>query len=241
VSDTTLSLPPLLDAHPVPPGADPSALACDGAAEDRLGAGDFLFAERAGLISAALVLEPEIGRDRCGEMLFVAMVAFGDALGALAPPEVAVTHSWPAALRVYGAVAGRFDLHLAPGENPAWMVLGIEVALLPQSDARTEPGEIPDRTDLWNEGCGEIAPQDLLESFARHLVAGIHGWEQDGFRGVHGHWWARLDAKAPMALPGLGTPTGLDASGNALWRDAAGAMQLTSTLDALKTLREQTP
>ncbi len=241
MSDTALSLPPLLSAHPVPPGADPGALARAGAEARRLGAGDLLFAERAGILSAALVLEPDVGRDRCGEMLFVAMVAFGDALGALAPPEVAVTHSWPAVLRVNGAAAGRFDLQLAPGEDPDWMVLGIEVALLPQSDHAAEPGEVPDRTDLWNEGCGEIPPQELLESFARHLVAGIHGWEQDGFRGVHTHWWARLDSKVPMALAGLGAPTGLDASGNALWRDQAGAMQLAATIDALKTLREQDP
>lgn len=240
MSDTAaLSLPPLLAARPLPPGADPLAEACAGAAAGRFGAGDFLWAEPAGRLSAALVLEPEVGRARCPEMLYLAMVAFGDALGALAPPEVAVTHSWPSVLRVNGGRAGRADLVAGPGDPPDWLVLGLDLALLPGPETDTDPGADPDRTDLWNEGCAEVAPRELLEAFARHLVAAIHGWDEDGFGPVHTRWWGRRDGAAPMALPGHPAPTGLDEHGNALWQDAAGTARLTDTLAALDRLRTE--
>lgn len=238
-----LHLPPLLSGHTLPTGSNPLSHCIAEARAGRLGAGDFVWTERPDTLSASLVLEPDVPAARCTEMLFVAMVAFGDALGALAPPEVAVTYSWPSLVRVNGAVAGRLDLILpedaATESPPDWMVTGIEIALLPPSGAAGEPGLAPDRTDLWNEGCGDIAPHDLLESFARHLVATIHGWSEDGFGPVHTRWWGRLDATAPLAVPGEGQLDGLDEHGNALWRDGGGPMQLHLTRTALEALRDR--
>ncbi len=243
MSDTALSLPPLLDAHPVPPGADPSALAAAGAAEGRLGAGDFLFAERAGLLSAALVLEPEIGRDRCGEMLFVAMVAFGDALGALAPPEVAVTYTWPGTLRLNGAVAGQFDLALPrPCARPAtmfrtgWCSASLSAPLLPPPDGRNRPCEI--RTaPISGTRAAARSPRRICSnpSPATSSPASTAG-SRTAFAGSISHWWGRLDAPPRWRCRAFGTLTGLDEHGNALWRNAAAAMR-TLHPDALKFKR----
>ena len=52
-------------------------------ANGRLSAGDVLWSESSESLRMSLVLEPEVERRRCGEMLFLMMVAFGDAAGAI--------------------------------------------------------------------------------------------------------------------------------------------------------------
>ncbi|MBL6430641.1 MAG: hypothetical protein HPM95_03315 [Alphaproteobacteria bacterium] len=50
-------------------------------------AGDLVWSRRTDVVSLALVLEPEVPPDRAVEMLFLAMVAANDALGAITPPR----------------------------------------------------------------------------------------------------------------------------------------------------------
>ncbi len=61
-------------------------------------------------------------------MLPVCGVGFQNALGALAPPEVAVHLEWNGNIRVNGAVAGRLQMAaapLSPEEIPDWLVVGV--------------------------------------------------------------------------------------------------------------------
>ena len=57
-------------------------------------------------LSAAVALAPECALEDAMAMVFATALGFSDALGALAPPEVAVHMVWPAGLRVNGARCG---------------------------------------------------------------------------------------------------------------------------------------
>ena len=49
----------------------------------------------------------------------------------------------------------------------------------------TDGGETPDETALYAEGCGDLMPLDVLESWSRHLLTHLHIWEQDGIAPLH--------------------------------------------------------
>jgi biotin-(acetyl-CoA carboxylase) ligase len=59
------------------------------------------------------------------------------------------------------------------------------------ADPGEEPGRRPDLTSLVQEGCVEITAVRLLESFARHFLAWLHRWQEDGFAPVRAAWGAR--------------------------------------------------
>ena len=49
-------------------------------------------------------------------------------------------------------------------------------------------GETPDETSLFQEGCGDVGPVQLLESWARHTLVWIHLWSDDGPAPLHAEW-----------------------------------------------------
>ena len=79
------TFPPLLTGHAVSPDTDARAWATAQAEQGALGAGDIVWSRDIANLSFALVLEPDVPRSRCGEILFAGLVAFGDAAGALGP------------------------------------------------------------------------------------------------------------------------------------------------------------
>lgn len=239
------TFPPLLTGHKLASDVSPVNWAKSGAAKGKLGAGDLGWSEDPDDLRLALVLEPEVAHSRCPEMLFVAMVAVGDAIGALAPPEVSVTYRWPTTILVNEAEAGFADLEVSETERygiPDWMVLSLDLRIRPKQN-RSEPGSDMSKTTLWDEGCGELSRSALLESASRHLVNLIHTWSEDGFKPIHEQWLGRLSKKTPLAdgvLSGDDCETllGLDESGNALIKTAAGTRPVM-TIDALELLRAQ--
>ena len=232
---SALDLPPLLAGRRLDPAnvgaagaAHPNrafARAASRAAKGQLGAGDLVWVDMDHRAEMALVTEPEVVRERCAEMVPLVAVAFGDALGALAPPEVAVTYRWPDRLLVNGAEAGRVSLALAEGSPPAWLVVGIHVAVRP-ADLAHDPGRDPERTTLWDEGCGEITVRELVAATARHIVAALHDWEVDGFGATHRMWTGRHAGEEGFV--------GLDDHGNALVREG----DATVSRDLIATMTE---
>jgi biotin-(acetyl-CoA carboxylase) ligase len=95
-------------------------------------------------------------------------------------------------------------------------------------DDGAEPGETPGVTALAEEGYGEIDGAALVESYARHLMAGLHDWEDRGFQAVAARYLERLDR--PRAAR-----RGLDPSGDLLLRAEDGAETRHALGQALAT------
>lgn len=182
-----VSFPPLMVGHRVEGQTDPfddaiaqASLGCD--------AGTIVYNLGAHHMSAALVFAPEVPLADAVAMLPVCEVGFQNALGALAPPEVAVHFEWTGAMRINGAKCGGFRMAASaatPDETPDWLAVGFELPLWPQDD---DTGHTPDETALYAEGCVEVDAQRLLESWARHSLVWINKWEDEGIRPLHDEW-----------------------------------------------------
>jgi len=181
------AFPPLMQGHAVDAGIDPFEKACAMAA---LGcdAGTIVYSVGVNRVAAALVMAPEVPLEEAMAMLPTCGVGFQNALGALAPPEVAVHLEWAGGLRVNGASCGRMRAMAGaedPNEMPGWLVVGFELPLVLLSAV---PGDDPDQTALYEEGCADVAPTQLLESWARHTLVWINRWEDEGSRPLHAEW-----------------------------------------------------
>ncbi len=188
--------PPLLTGHAVKAPEQAFEAAVSGASRGRFGAGDVVWARDVDRLDMAVVLEPTVPPDRAIEMLPAALLAVGDSLGALVPPEVAVTFGWPNLVRVNGAQAGQLRVAMSSSrvfdDVPSWMVVGIALVLRRRAKSG-DPGLDPDVTDLQEEGCGEITRTELVESISRHFLSWVHTWETEGFRSLHDGLQQRLD------------------------------------------------
>lgn len=236
------TFPPLLNGHDVPGTESAFKTACDRAATGELGAGDVVWSRHASRIDVAIILEPEVPLDTAVQMLPVSMVAIGDCLGALTPPQVGVTFTWPGDIRVNGANAG--NMRAAAGgkrdvtATPDWMVLGLELQHRREA-GEPEPGMVPDQTWLSEEGCEELTRTEIIESFSRHFLTWLNDWNEDGFKSVHASWLFRAeerDANISVKIAGetiSGLMQGLDDSGNLLVQ-SDGATQAARLLDAFE-------
>ena len=148
--------------------------------------GTLLWSDANGRLALALLLDSETSFEESAPVGLVAVVAMGDAIGALAPPVVAVTNSWPDRIEVNGALVGGTALHALSGAR-----LLLEAEVLISSAGEYEPGEKPEFTSLHEEGCVDITAVRLLESFARHFLSWLHRWQHDGFGPLRFHWLAR--------------------------------------------------
>lgn len=179
--------PPLMSGQMVDGADDPllvaaqkATLGCD--------AGLVVYSITANRLAGALVFAPEVPLSAAMTMLPLCGVGFQNALGALAPPEVAVHLEWSGGIRINGASCGRLRTIAStddPEEVPDWLVVGFELPLMLLTDV---PGDAPDQTALFEEGCADVSPKELLEAWARHSLAWINRWEEEGPRPLHGEW-----------------------------------------------------
>lgn len=189
-------------------------------------------------LQAALVFAPDVSLGKAMAMLPLCGVSFQNALGALAPPEVAVHLGWDGRILVNGANCGGLRI-LAdtrePEAIPGWMVVGLTLPLVPETD---RPGDTPDRTALYVEGCADVSPPRLLEAWARHTLSWIASWEDDGGRALHAEWRGLAQGIGEDATSGdlNGTFLGVDEDFGMLLRDTQ-----TTHLIPLTTILETTP
>ena len=230
--------PPLLTGHRLEPDQHPARKAASGASKGKFGAGDVLWVQDSNVLNYAIVLEPDVDRDRALEMVFTQMAALGDAIGALAPPEVAITHHWPNKILANGAFIGEVNAILSTEDdddgNPRHMVIWTQIDVRPRS-ATLDPGVNKQKTTLWDEGCGDLNALDVLTSAARHFTTWVHTWEEEGFQPVLVQIDGRMETEHPLELNGdKGTYLGLDESANLLLKQDNGTKQIYLK-DALQT------
>lgn len=181
------TFPPLFSGQAVEGAIDPFDKACVEAVKG-CDAGLVVYNLGANALRAAIVFAPDVRLLDAMAMLPVCGVGFQNALGALAPPEVAVHLDWDGGLRVNGASCGRMRVAASdtdPASEPQWLVVGLELPLWPESD---DPGVTPDVTTLYAEGCAEVNARDLLEAWVKHTLVGINTWVDDGPGALHKEW-----------------------------------------------------
>ena len=230
---TEPTFPPLMSGLAVTGPNDPFETACNKALIG-CDAGLVVYNSAADRLSAALVLTPDVALSKAVAMMPLCAVGFQNALGALAPPEVAVHLEWDGAIRINGARCGRFRMAssgTAPNDVPDWLVVGFTLPLL----LIGEGGETPDQTALFEEGCAGIEPDRLLESWARHSLNWIARWEEEGNAPLHAEWrgLAHGIGEPVETLGRKGTFLGIDEDFGMLLRDeeTTYALPLTDLLE----------
>nr|WP_254899103.1 biotin/lipoate--protein ligase family protein [Thalassococcus arenae] len=188
-------------------------------------------------LSAALVFAPEVPLAQAMAMLPLCGVGFQNALGALAPPEVAVHLDWAGGIRINGARCGGFRVAASgsdPDAVPDWLVVGLFLPLWPASDT---PGDTPDDTALYAEGCADVQAPLLVEAWARHTLNWIGRWESGGNKVLHDEWRGLAHGIGEQTTQGglTGTFLGVDDAFGMLLRDAETThlIPLTTVLEDL--------
>ncbi len=237
MSDETLSLPPLFHGE----AADAPFNRAVARAREGTDPGLVTYWPVPQRLTAALVLAPEAPLEDAMAMVLAAGNGFADAFGALAPSEVACQFDWPGGIRINGAKCGALRAAAStrdPGAEPDWLVIGIDVPVMSETGT-AEPGERPDETTLWDEGCGDITSLELLESWSRHTLVWIHEWLDAGIGRIHRDWTGRawgVGEPISVEVGGealSGTFTGLDERGGLVLKEASGTrlLPLTATLE----------
>ncbi|MEO9572921.1 MAG: DUF4444 domain-containing protein [Tateyamaria sp.] len=214
-----VTFPPLMWGEAAPDHAFDHAvmkatLGCD--------AGLIAYKLRADALEAALVFAPEVPLQTAMTMLPLCGVGLQNALGALAPPEVAVHLDWFGGIRVNGARCGAFRAIASdtdPKAVPDWLVVGFTLPLVPPFE---DTGLTPDETALFAEGCADVSPPHLLGAWARHTLNWLNRWETDGSASLHSEWRGIAHGIGEEATNQslTGTFLGIDEEFGMLLRDA---------------------
>ena len=169
--------PPLLKGLAAGP-ANPVPIAI-AQAERGVEAGLLVWSQTEERLRAALVLAPDTPLEQAMAGLVACAVGMQNALGVLAPPETALHIDWTGDLLLNGAHVGGLRAiapDTQPQDVPLWMVVTLDLTVsLPDS---LEPGQTPDWTALDQEGCGDVEPIALLESWARHSLLWLNEVEE---------------------------------------------------------------
>lgn len=228
------TFPPLMSGLAVTGQEDPFEAACQRAV---LGcdAGLIVYNLGADQLRAAIVLAPEVPLQKAMAMLPTCGIGLQNALGSLAPPEVAVHLEWGGGLRINGGRCGTLRVAAStddPDQVPDWLVLALQLPLWP---ADQDGGDTPDQTALYAEGCADVTAPALLESWARHALHWIARWEQDGTEPLHAEWRGLTHGLGEEGdwYGNTGTFLGVDEDFGMLLRDASGTrlIPLTTRLE----------
>jgi biotin-(acetyl-CoA carboxylase) ligase len=177
------------------------------------GAGTLVWVGRFDLVEFALVLEPDEPLRSARRALYAGMVALADALAVHAPPEKPIAFEWPDAIRVDRGLIGGGRLAWPSGasedEPPPWLVFGATIRTVSMGEG--EAGLRPLTAALEEEGFDDLGSGRLVESFARHFMVAVDGWQQEGFRAVAREYIMKLPTEN-------GVRRGIDENGDLLTR-----------------------
>lgn len=175
------------------------------------------WAPRMDRLDVGLTLTPDRPRRATLPVIYVAALAFADALSAFAPPPTPIGFGWPGAILIDGGRAGGLSLACAPSAPtavPAWAALGFDLALCAGGD---EPGRTPTQTFLDEEAFEGFTVAAQIEGFSRHFLAWLNRWDDDGLAPIAAEWSRRAFTPftPTIVLPdGAATPLRLDEVGD---------------------------
>ena len=184
----------------------------------------------------AIVLRPDFPNTVAGQLVYVAGVSAGAALAGLLSPMTGLRYRWPGRILLNELDAGRIVL-AAPrlDRDPMpWLVLGLMVNVAHHPD-NPEPEAY---NSVHASGSPEVGAEALVEDFARHFLASINRWDEDGFEPVARAWSARATGfdgpLGPATAEGSASSrsrTELDPAGAMRRIDEDGGTRLVSVLD----------
>lgn len=200
VSDRVLDLPPPFSLVTLREQGDAFEHARKLAAER--GAGTLVWVRRFDLAEFGVVLEPDEPLAPARRTFFAGMNALADALAAQGPPQKPVSFDWPDAVRFDGVLVGGGRLawpeETSEDEVPEWLVFGAMVRTV--AIRAGEPGLRPLMGSLEEVGFEDPDAGEILASFARLLMAGLHDWREDGFAQTGRRWLERLASEPGTRL-----------------------------------------
>ncbi len=177
------------------------------------GAGTLVYVGRFDVIEFALVLEPDEPLRQARRAIYAGMHALGDALAVHAPPEKPIVFEWPDRVVIDGGLAGGGRLAWPADADedspPDWLVFGATIRTFLMVDGFVTVN--PNAVALEDEGFFDLRPGQLLETFARHFLATVDGWQQDGFAEIGRNYLMRL-------APEKGARRDIDENGDLLVR-----------------------
>jgi BirA family biotin operon repressor/biotin-[acetyl-CoA-carboxylase] ligase len=146
-----------------------------------------------GNLYLSLILRPDCPLKQASQLGFVAALALGDAVGSVAPPLIEVTYKWPNDVLANGRkLAGiLLEAQATPEGGVDWLVLGLgaNVKSFPKDS------EMP-ATGLHFEGCApSVTEAELLQAFARHFLAWVNIWLEEGFEPIRKTWLRHAEGK----------------------------------------------
>jgi biotin-(acetyl-CoA carboxylase) ligase len=210
ISKSSLDLPPGFTVVTLREVGDAFVHARTHAAE--LGAGTLVYVGRFDLAEFAVVLEPDEPLRTARRAYYAGLAALADALAAHAPPDKAIEFVWPGGIQIDGGSVGGGQLawpDTPEDELPQWLVFGGMIRTV--SMAEGDPGLRPLSAALEDEGFDDFGSARLVESFARHLMVQVDGWQDEGFAAVARDYLPRLK-------PEKGVSRSIDDNGDLLMR-----------------------
>jgi biotin-(acetyl-CoA carboxylase) ligase len=208
-----LTLPPPFTAVRLREVGDAFAHAISVAPEQ--GAGTLVYVGRFDLAEFAVVLEPDEPLLKARRVFYAGMAALADALATYAQPETSIIIDWPDSILVNGGLVGGGRLawpqDVPEIQTPPWLVFGGMIRTVSMTNA--EPGLNPLVTALEEEGITDAMSNNVVESFARHLMVALDSWQESGFVAVARSYLERLPQEP-------GVSRNIDDNGDLLTRRA---------------------
>ena len=157
-----------------------------------------------GNLYLSLILRPDCAPGEASQLSFLAAIALGEAVGAVAPPMVEVTFKWPNDV-LFNSRKGAgilLESRAKPEGGLEHVILGIGANV--QCHREDTDAAYP-ATSLRFEGCPpQISEVALLEAFARSFLSWANTWLEDGFAPVRRAWLAHaisLGKQIEVRLP----------------------------------------
>ncbi len=221
-------------------GSEARRMAVEGADD-----GTLLWVARDDKLDCAVILHPDEPLEQAVLVTYVAMLGLNDGLGVVVPAMTEVTFSWPNRIEANGARVGAIGIDLpkgaALGSVPGWLVVYVAVAVAPTMGSVAHlrgPSRDKGGTTLREEGCTDLTPADVLETFGRHFLTWVNRWQDDGFGPIRTRWLHHAPAHGntfEVAVRGdkvAGTFVGIDDAG-ALILDSEGTSRRVGLREAL--------
>ena len=155
-------------------------------------AGTVFFSENKGILNIAITLGPEVIKSKALQVHYLMTLGLSDALAALAPPEIEISHLWPNFMFMNRGLMGKillFDSGEDRNKVPSWIVSGVQIRRKVECDKFHKTIEA---TSLEDEGAAFLSNVRIIEAIARHFLVWLNAWQEDGFNSVHTTWLERI-------------------------------------------------